>query len=205
MHVKTLVLGPLSTNCYLLTSDSAPGHALIIDPAFHPESILKELEKEELVLDAILLTHCHFDHMWALDELAENTGALLLCPEKDKKGLTDPKQNASSLFFRTPLSIKTTPARLLKDSDQILLGNEKLTVLETPGHTAGSVCYKTEDLLFSGDTLFQNGSGRTDLPSGDGKAMERSLRCLLAFDDLTVYPGHGKATSIGKEKAFFEI
>ncbi len=201
MQVFTLPLGALQTNCYILASEKK---ALVIDPADAHFQILAFLQKEGLTLEGILLTHCHFDHMGGVDALAEASGAPLFCPEKDAVGLTDENRNASRCFGEG-LSIKTAPARLLKEGDRIELGNEELTVLETPGHTAGSVCYLADDLLISGDTLFFRGYGRTDLPSGSDVMLVRSLRRLFCLEDRTVYPGHGPSTTILKEKNFYGL
>ena len=204
MDIQKLTLGLLAANCYLLTSGTAPGHALLIDPGGEPEKILAALKERDLTLDAILLTHGHFDHIAAVDPLASALGAPLLCPQKDKRALCDPHINLSAHFTREPLYIETVPARLLKEWDQIPLGGERLTVLETPGHTPGSVCFMTEGALFTGDTLFAGGSGRTDLPGGDPAALRASLARLLSLCDLSVHPGHGESTSISIERAFYE-
>ena len=203
MEVRTLVLGPVMTNCYLLTDSSAPGRALVIDPAYDGAAIASQLERSGLKPEGVLLTHCHFDHMEGLDELIARTGAPLLCPAKDAAGLTDPFYNGSLLLFRYPVTVSAHPARLLHEGDEILFGDEKLTVLETPGHTAGSVCYLARDLLFSGDTLFAGGYGRTDLPGGDDAALGASLARILALPDRKVFPGHGEATTIANEKRRF--
>ena len=199
MQVFTLPLGALQTNCYILVSEKK---ALVIDPADSHLQILALLQKEGLHLEGILLTHCHFDHMGGVDALAEASGAPLYCPEKDAVGLTDEDRNASR-YFGEGLSLKTLPTRLLKEGDEITHGSERLTVLETPGHTSGSVCYLAENLLISGDTLFFRGYGRTDLPSGSDAKLYSSLKRLFCLEDRTVYPGHGPATTLLKEKSFY--
>ena len=203
MDIQKLTVGALAANCWLLTSKTIPGHALLIDPGGEPEKILKVLRERELKLDMILLTHGHFDHITAVDEVVDATGALLYCPQKDKRALTDPHVNLSC-FTKTPLYIKTVPARLLKEWDVIPFGGERLTVLEPPGHTPGSVCYMADGALFSGDTLFARGCGRTDLEGGDKEALESSLSRLLKLGDVAVYPGHGESTCISDERAYYE-
>ena len=204
MDIQRLTLGPLAANCWILTDKTAPGHALLIDPGGEADKILETLKERELKLDAILLTHGHFDHIAAVDEVAAATGAPLYCPQKDKRALSDPQSNLSSLFTRSPLYIETVPARLLKEWDVIPFGGERLTVLETPGHTPGSVCYMADGALFTGDTLFAQGCGRTDLPGGDKEALEDSLSRLLKLGDVAVYPGHGESTCILDERAYYE-
>lgn len=203
MTVDTLVLGPLETNCYILTSNSAPGKALVVDPAFHAEKILEFLSSRALSAEAVLLTHTHFDHMYALDAFCNATNAPLFCPELDKYGLCDPVTNASRTLVHRDLVIGTKPTRFLRDLDRVALGNEYLTVLDTPGHTRGSICYKTDDFILSGDTLFYHGNGRTDLEGGSEEEMRASLHRILSLDDMTVYPGHGNKTTIENERRFF--
>ena len=203
MTVYTYPIGPLQTNCYVITCPNANGQALVIDPAFHEDQILSFLESKGLVLGGVILTHCHFDHMWAVDGLCKG-GAPFYCPKKDAPALNDPKRNASYYFGQT-LAVKTDPARLLSEGDEIRLGNETLTVLETPGHTEGSICLLSDGILFSGDTLFCHGYGRTDLPSGNESALFSSLRRILSMNDCTVYPGHGKETTILQEKRYFGV
>lgn len=202
MKVKTLVLGLLQTNCFLLTSESLPGQCLLIDPASDGQRILETLKKEGLTLEGILLTHSHFDHMSALDVLSSATGAPFFCPQKDEKGLTDGRLNGSLVFMSSALTVKTAPQKLLFEGDELFLGDEKLTVLETPGHTAGSVCYKTEGAIFTGDTLFCHGVGRTDLPGGSSELLLSSVQRLLSLENLVAYPGHGQTTLINEERRF---
>ena len=202
MKVLTYPIGPLLTNCYVLTCQSANGKALVVDPAFAEDRILSFLEKHDLTLAGILLTHCHFDHMWALDALVEKTGVPFYCPALDAQALRDPKKNAS-YYFGKELVVNSTPTILLKKGDQITLGEEKLTVLETPGHTKGSICLYTDGILLSGDTMFCRGYGRTDLPGGNMGELKNSLHKLLSLDDCIVYPGHGETTTIHEEKIFY--
>lgn len=203
MRVYTLCVGPVETNCYILVTETPPYHALVIDPGYDAERIKEELDRRGAHLDAILLTHTHFDHVEALDELVLRTRAPLYCPEKDAGGLRDFITNGSMILFRCPVVVNTPPERLLREGDEIALGNEKLTVIETPGHTVGSVCYDTGNLLFTGDTLFRGGYGRTDLPGGRDDELRRSLLKLFEMSDRTVYPGHGNPTTIQKERLFF--
>ena len=147
MTVYTYPVGPLLTNCYIVTSPTAKGKALVIDPGFGEEKILSFLESKGLALEGVILTHCHFDHMWALDGLCKK-GIPFYCPKKDADALEDSKKNAS-LYFGKPLAVKTPPTKLLSEGDKIVLGNETLTVLETPGHTEGSICLLGDGILFS--------------------------------------------------------
>ncbi len=202
MKVLTYPIGPLLTNCYVLTCESANGKALIVDPAFADERILFFLKKHDLTPAGVLVTHCHFDHLWALDALVEKTGVPFYCPALDAEALQDPKKNASYYFGRE-LVVNSIPTALLKEGDRVSLGDEQLTVLETPGHTKGSICLYTKGHLISGDTLFCRGYGRTDLPGGSAQELNSSLQRLFLLDDCIVYPGHGETTTIYEERVFY--
>ena len=192
MQVETLMLGPVCTNCYILSSSSLPGKAIVIDPAHNAPQILSHLREKGLELSFILLTHTHFDHIEALDELVSATGAQLFCPKKDAPGLRDFITNGSMILFRYPVLVNTPPSRLLVEGDEITFGREKLTVIETPGHTVGSVCYDDGENLFTGDTLFCSGRGRTDLPGGSEAQLRASLQRLMPLlSTHTVCGGHG--------------
>ena len=203
MKIKSLTLGALSTNCYIIQNDRDPSAAMLIDPAAQPQRILKELEKEHLTLEAVLLTHTHFDHFEALDEVIDATGAKLYCPLKDQRGLGDFMANGSVLFYRTPILARKKPDQLLSEGDVIPFGNETLTVVETPGHTLGSICYDTGKQIFTGDTLFCGGYGRTDLPGGSDEELFYSLKKIFALGERDVYPGHGPTTNLSAERQLF--
>ena len=192
----------MQTNCYILNFEK---EALLVDPAADAELILKKLHEKEWSLKGILLTHTHFDHMGAVDAIVKATGAPLYCPYKDAPGLRDWGKNLSLHFTRHTMQVDTVPAVLLHEWDTVPFGNERLRVLETPGHTVGSVCYEGEDFLFSGDTLFYHGYGRTDIPGGSEEQLSQSLSRLLTLENRTVYPGHGQPTSLEDERIFFGL
>lgn len=200
MKVTKLVLGMVQTNCYLVI-DEVTKEALIIDPADHAKSIADKVEKEGLNPKGILLTHGHFDHILAVTELAALYHIPVCAGVDEAELLEDPSLNASVRFHR---SCEINADILLKDGDTIELGSGKCTVIATPGHTIGGVCYyfHKEGILFSGDTLFFESIGRTDLPTGNSTILEHSIRERLFTlgDEVLVYPGHGPKTSIGYEK-----
>ncbi len=183
MLVKSLVLGFLEENCYFLIDDRS-GKALVIDPGDEEEKILDFIKGENLEVTHILLTHGHPDHVGAVPALVKETGAGVFLHESDAR------------LFGLPTAEK------LEEGRTFILGGEKISVLHTPGHSPGSVCYVGPDHIFTGDTLFAGTVGRTDLPGGSGKDLSGSLNEKIAAlpDALQVYPGHGPPTGLGLEK-----
>lgn len=183
-------------NCYLVSCD---GHAYIVDPAISYKGIVSALEKDGLTLDGIILTHGHFDHILSADALRRECKCKVYVHEKDAQIMPYPDKNAYSQIFgeNTPVHFPCADI-LIKDGDILPLGDESLTVIHTPGHTAGSVCYLAKEFILTGDTLFCNSYGRYDLYSGSKSDMLDSLRRLRQYDPkLTVYPGHGSTELLG--------
>ena len=199
MKMKTFNLLPsFGTNTYLLWEEES-GQAMLIDPAAPSDkldSILQDLE-----LKYIVLTHGHGDHIAGVDHFAKFNDDIKVCIHKnDAQMLTDANLNLSSFM---DMNLTNQPADvLLQDGDELKLGNSKVKVLHIPGHTSGGISLLTADLLFSGDTLFNRGIGRTDLPGGNYQALENSIKKKMwpLPDNTKVFPGHGPATSIGDEK-----
>ena len=188
LHIHVLPLGDYQTNCYILHNDGS-SDCVVLDPGYEPEIILSYLAEKKLNLTAIALTHCHFDHVGAVKELAAQTDCRVYLNQKD---LALPPMLTNGPLYYTDT---------YKDGDTVPLAGIPFRVLETPGHTPGSVCLMTGAHLFSGDTLFAGSCGRTDLPGGDSRAMRGSLRKLAALEgDYDVYPGHGSATTLAREK-----
>lgn len=173
MEIKILVVGPLLTNCYLLTLDD---ELLIIDPGGEPEKILEEIKNQKAKLKYIINTHGHPDHTFGNERIRKETTAPILIHEAEKD------------------FIKFKADNFLKQGDKIKIGNIFLKVLHTPGHTRGSICLLGENFIFTGDTLFKEGFGRTDLPGGSQKDLEKSLEKLkeILKPGMVVYPGHGE-------------
>ena len=188
MKICTICAQSFGANTYLLVSDS---HALVIDPTVSVSAILNAVRDEDAFLEGILLTHGHFDHVLSLDNLRSASGIEASIHENDAIMLTDGKRNAFYEFFGQERTYRPAEC-LLKDGDIIHLGNEEITVLHTPGHTQGSVCYLCDSGLITGDTLFAESFGRCDLWGGDMEQMRVSLASLRDLDGkLTIYPGHG--------------
>jgi glyoxylase-like metal-dependent hydrolase (beta-lactamase superfamily II) len=197
------VIGPLSTNMYLL-GDPTTREAIAVDTAIPCLPwISGALEERGWTLKLIVSTHGHWDHTGANAAVAEHTGARIAVHPLDAHRLTNPRP----LFapFEIPPSV---PAVELAEGGEIRFGEIRLRVLHTPGHTEGSVCLLSADdgLLFSGDTLFPGGWGRVDLPGGSPELMVESLGRLVELEDhLRVLPGHGAATTIGRERPWLEM
>ncbi len=200
-QIITLCVGALDTNCYIVF-DSETRKGFVVDPADDVSRILSAIKENNINITHILMTHGHFDHMLALSELKEETGAKVYIHTLDAPKL---KSEVDSLFFHM-YSGKFPSV----DADVLLNGGEALTigdmivsVIHTPGHTAGSVCYDVDGLLISGDTLFCNSCGRVDFPDSDPRQMLESLRTLYELSgDREVYSGHGGSTLLSTERQF---
>jgi glyoxylase-like metal-dependent hydrolase (beta-lactamase superfamily II) len=202
MDVRSFTVGPVAENCHIARRDGAR-EAVMIDPGDEPERLLTALEALNLELQAILLTHTHFDHVGAVAPVARATGAPVWCPELEVPVLADIMRYVPWPGFGPFESY---------DADHTVAGGETLElagmeieVLFTPGHSPGHVTYRVADeqAVFSGDVLFAGSIGRTDLPGGDTATLMRTLGDLLELlpDETTVYPGHMGITTIGRERA----
>ncbi len=195
MEIFNIMPNSFASNCYVLADGS---HAVVIDPSVSEENIIKFLSERSLVLDAILLTHGHFDHILSLDTLRARTGAPAYIHKDDAEMLADGDKNAFKTFFGKDRAFKSAE-RTFEDGDVIRFGDAELKVIATPGHTRGSSCFLCEDALISGDTLFADSYGRCDLYGGDIRALRSSLERLRELDgNLTIYPGHGRAQSLSR-------
>lgn len=202
LHVERLILGDMRTNCYLAVNEEKK-EALIIDPADNAEGITLKLKSLRAVPVAVLLTHGHFDHIGAAEELRKSFGIPVAAMEAEEEVLTDASKNLTG-YFGTPYGIKAD--RYIRDKEQLSYAGFSIRVLHTPGHTSGGACYyiPEEKVLFSGDTLFCESIGRTDFPTGSAAVLRQSVRGLLEElpEDVAVYPGHEMPTDIGHEKQY---
>ncbi len=181
-------------NSYLVVADR---QALLIDAGFNADAIKEVLAEKRLSLTHILLTHGHFDHILSMDRLRRDTQALVAIHAADAEMLTDAEKNAEAALLGTHTPHDAADL-LLSGKQELSFGNTSLRVLHTPGHSRGSVCYLLDRWLFTGDTLFNGSFGRYDLYGGGLKTIVASLRGLRALDPtLTIYPGHGSATTLG--------
>ncbi len=195
MEIYNLFPGSFASNCYLLLCD---GHAAVVDPSANAKTILLELQKRNATLDMILLTHGHFDHIFALDTLRDATGVKAYIHQEDEDMPQDAVKNAFYSFFQTERTYRR-PDYTLTNEQRLPLGNEWIEVVHTPGHTAGSVCYLCNgEFLLTGDTLFDGNYGRYDLYSGNLSKLRQSLAHLRTLPQhLPIYPGHGGSTTLG--------
>ena len=196
MILRNLVVGPFGSNCYIVGSESDKV-GIIIDPGADAKDILKEVKELGLDIRYIVLTHGHMDHIGAVKEVKEATGAEVAVHADDARFLR--RLSLSTLYNR---SFPAPPDRLLGDGDSIDAGDLHFTVLHTPGHSPGGICLLGHGILFSGDTLFNYGIGRTDFPGGSHSQLINNIRTRLMTlpDDTPVYPGHGPETTIGTER-----
>jgi glyoxylase-like metal-dependent hydrolase (beta-lactamase superfamily II) len=201
MLVEKIVVGPLGVNCIIL-GDKVSGEGVVIDPGADGELILSFLERKALKVKYIINTHGHFDHVGCNRQIQEATGAELLIHALDLSLLS--LAAASARGYGLTVEDSPLPGRYLTDGMRLDLGGLSIEVLHTPGHTQGgcSLYLREESLVITGDTLFADSVGRTDLPGGSHEQLIASIRSkLLPLDDDTVvFPGHGPDTSIGRER-----
>ncbi len=196
--LERLVVGPFASNCYIVGSELTK-EGMVIDPGDEAEQILKGIKDSQIDIKLIVLTHGHIDHIGALKEVKEATGAEVYVHTDDAPVLQ--KQHVSTAFgsfYQTPVAAN----RLLKGGESIDIGDLHFLVLHTPGHTLGGICLLGHGVVFTGDTLFNYGVGRTDLPGGSYSELMNSLHTKLMIlpDDTVVYPGHGPETTIDAER-----
>lgn len=203
LNLKRLVLGPLSTNCYVLWDD-VDKTGIIIDPADDKEKIIKCLDREKIKVKYIILTHTHYDHINAVRDIKKYTGAAVAVHRLDAAGLTDPTVSLSAYTgYGNP---QTKADILLEDGDELTAGVITAKIIHTPGHTVGGIGVLAGNILFSGDTLFRRDIGRCDLPGGNFATLIESIKekFLPLPEDTHVYPGHGMSTTIKAEKELNE-
>ncbi|MFC1974542.1 MBL fold metallo-hydrolase [Chloroflexota bacterium] len=199
MILKKLEVGMVAANCYIIGSESTM-EGMIIDPGGEPERILKSVKDLEIDIKLIVVTHSHFDHIGALKEVKEATRAEVVIHTDEAKSLQ--RDRSVNAMFGISFTPPPPPDRLLNGGDSIDIGDLHFLVLHTPGHSPGGICLLGEGVVFTGDTLFNYGIGRYDLPGGNGSQLMNSIHTKLMVlpDNTIVYPGHGPDTTIGTER-----
>ena len=199
MKITQFTVGEMGVNCYVLENEET-GEGAVVDPGRFTEEVQQEVKKLKKV-KYILLTHGHFDHMWEVKKAKDITGASIVISHEDAECLTGHTNNLYQHVGQEPEWIKADI--LVGEGDELFLGDEKIKVMLTPGHSPGSVCYMMEEAgaILTGDTLFCLTCGRVDMEGGDPAAMLKSLQRLKDIEgDYDVYPGHNRATTLQQEK-----
>ncbi len=201
INIFHTVLGMVGTNCYIIVNEDSK-QCVVVDPADHAKGIYGVVEQAECKLEGILLTHGHFDHILAAQELKDMSGAKIYASEEEKSILSSSQHNLSAVMGEGAITLEAD--EYLKDGVEYEVAGIKFKALHTPGHTKGSMCFyiKECDTLISGDTLFAESVGRTDFPTGSMSQIVNSIKTKLFAlpGDTRVLPGHGDETSIDYEK-----
>jgi len=202
LDVQMLTVGPIAENCFIVRREGS-GRGLLVDPGEEPDRILAAIEEMGVKIEAILVTHCHFDHIGAVAPIATATGAPVYCPEIERPLLAD-------IMAYVPVPgigpfDNYEADETLSGGETLELAGLEIDVIFTPGHSPGHVTYSipAEEAMFSGDVLFKGSVGRVDLPGGDGPTLMRSIRELVESHppETGVYPGHMEVTTLGAERA----
>jgi hydroxyacylglutathione hydrolase len=199
VDVRAFTVGPVQENCYIVRADSQAATAVIVDPGDEAERLLGAADALGVKIEAILVTHCHFDHIGAVAPIAHATGAPVYCPEVERPVLADVMSWVPPGFgpFESYEAEHTVAG-----GERLRLAGLDIDVISTPGHSPGHVTYAVPGALLSGDVLFQGSVGRVDLPLGDWATLERSIEGLLKAypQETVVYPGHMGVTTLGRER-----
>ena len=202
IDIKCFVVGPVMTNCYLLT-DKSTGDMAVVDPGDKSDSLITEINNSSGELKYIILTHGHYDHIGFAKQLSDMFSAKIICGKLTNEFLNDNYLNHSALH---PDICDIEPFNgdvLLGDGDCFKLGETQIKYIQTPGHTKDSGCYIFDDNIIVGDTLFRDSFGRTDLPTGNNAEMIRSIRRLkMLKGDYNVFSGHGYMTTLERERSY---
>lgn len=202
IKIGKIVMGSVQTNCYFLYQENEK-KIIVVDPADRGEYLYNAFSEKGFEVAAILLTHAHFDHIWGCNKLRELSGAQVFAWEEEKEVCESAKLNVSADVGRP---YEVTVDWYLKDGEKVTVEGMEFTVIGTPGHTQGSCCYyfEKDNILISGDTLFEGSVGRTDLPTGNGRILSSSLKNKLMVlpEETLVFPGHGNGTTIRDEKKY---
>lgn len=202
LKIGKVVMGSVQTNCYFIYQEGEK-KIIVVDPADKGDYLYKAFTEAGFEVAAILLTHAHFDHIWGCNKLRELSGVQVFACEEEKELCESAKLNVSEDVGR-PYTVSVD--WYLRDGEEVTIEGMKFKMIHTPGHTQGSCCYYFEEdnILVSGDTLFEGSVGRSDLPTGNGATLTRSLkeRLMILPEETLVFPGHGNGTTIADEKKY---
>ena len=198
---KMLRVGPFAANCYIVGSTSTK-EGMIIDPGADADTILRTVQQTGLSISIIVITHAHIDHVGAIREVQQKTNAQFAIHEAEKGFVFSAPMRMLTSLGVSPVKSPPRPDRLLRDGDRIDISDLHFEVLYTPGHSSGGICLLGHGVVFSGDTLFKFGIGRTDFPGMSHECLMKSIRekLMVLPDETVVYPGHGPPTTIGDER-----
>ncbi len=200
MKIEKFVIGPIGTNCYIVSNEETK-ECFVTDPAACPPELVSHIRNERLNVQAVLLTHGHFDHIMGIDSFLREFPVPVYAHEAERALLEDARLNSSAMYG---MKYTFSGAEYVKDGQELKIAGMKVKAIHTPGHTVGGCCYyiPEENVLISGDTLFCASIGRTDLPTGSMSELVRSIRekLLPLPDETKVYPGHMEETTIGYER-----
>lgn len=202
MKIKKLVNYMTDENTYIVYDENTK-NGLVIDPGYNTDGILKSANDDNIKINYVFITHCHYDHIEFMEDLREKTGAKLVSGDNASINIGNPAINHSSSGLGYDICAKKSDI-ILSDNENIKIDSMDIKCVYTPGHTNCSVCYIVQNHVFAGDTLFLRSIGRSDLPTGNYNDLEKSIKEKLYIlgDDMIVHPGHGNDTSIGYEKKF---
>ncbi|MBI3592806.1 MAG: MBL fold metallo-hydrolase [Nitrospirae bacterium] len=198
MIIKSIVVGPLEVNCFIIADDVSK-RAVVIDPGDEPDRIMDIIKENKLTVEYIICTHGHFDHVGAVSDLKKETVAKVLIHKDELEIYNSAKDMAA--FWGYDLDPLPDPDILVKEGENIRVGDLSFKVFHSPGHSPGGICLYGENIVITGDTLFAGSVGRTDFYGGDMGKLKKSFQRLMSLpEDTKVLPGHGSLTTIGREK-----
>jgi len=205
MVIKKLVVGPLECNCYLIVDEHSKA-TLLVDPGDEPDEIIDVINENNLKIKYIICTHAHFDHVGAVSDIKQKTGAPIIIHHDEQEIYAGTREQAALWGFE--LGEFPVPDILVSEGDMLEIGSLKFKIIHTPGHTPGSICLLGKEILITGDTIFAGSVGRTDLHGGDMLQLKNSFKRLISLsEEIKILPGHGPETTVGREKKenFFNI
>lgn len=205
MVIKELVVGPLECNCYLIV-DEHTKETLVIDPGDEPDRIIDLVHENSLQVKYIVCTHAHFDHVGAISDIKQETGAPIIIHQDEREIYRSIREQAVLWGFE--IDDLPEPDMFVSEGNELEIGGLRFKILHTPGHTPGGICLFGEGVLVTGDTLFAGSVGRTDLFGGKLDSLKDSFKRLMSLpDQIKILPGHGPETTIGREKKenFFSL